>query len=212
MKTKNDLLILNKQKYNMFCLTDKISPANCPWFSEIVAAVRARYPKGTRVELISMNDPYSIRESRQCGHPGKGWADSEHQSDDADGMRHHGTGGGAEPPADRDGCGDRHDGKDCGEKQSCSHGPGRIPETPQWTDRPDETARDGYEKASREISDRQGKRKTYMRFIGGLQKLDGFCGKFDEELWTALLDHATVYAMDDICFTFKAGNEVKVDG
>lgn len=26
---------------------------------EIVEAVRARYPKGTRVELVSMNDPYS---------------------------------------------------------------------------------------------------------------------------------------------------------
>lgn len=75
-----------------------------------------------------------------------------------------------------------------------------------------DAARDGYEKASGEISDRQGKRKTYMRFIGGLQKLDGFCGKFDEELWTALFDHATVYARDDIRFTFKAGNEVKVAG
>jgi hypothetical protein len=75
-----------------------------------------------------------------------------------------------------------------------------------------ESAKDGYEKVSGEISDRQGKRKTYMRFIGGLQKLDGFCGKFDEELWTALLDYATVYARDDIRFTFKAGNEVKVDG
>lgn len=51
-----------------------------------------------------------------------------------------------------------------------------------------EAAGDGYEKASREISDRQGKRKTYMRFVSGLQKLDG------------------------IRFTFKAGNEVKVTG
>ncbi|MCX4378618.1 MAG: hypothetical protein OSJ61_20965 [Lachnospiraceae bacterium] len=34
----------------------------------------------------------------------------------------------------------------------------------------------------------------------------------DEELWTALLDHATVYTKDDIRFTFKAGNEVKVTG
>lgn len=69
-----------------------------------------------------------------------------------------------------------------------------------------EAAREGYEKASDEISDRQGKRKTYMRFIGG------FCTEFDEELWTALLDHATAYARDDIRFTFKVGNEVKVDG
>ena len=51
-----------------------------------------------------------------------------------------------------------------------------------------------------------------MRFIGELQKLDGFCKGFDEELWTALLDHATVYTKDDIRFTFKAGNEVKVAG
>ena len=68
-----------------------------------------------------------------------------------------------------------------------------------------EAARDGYEKASGEISDRQGRRKTYMRFIGGLQRLDGFCTEFDEELWTALLDHATVYARDDIRFIFKVG-------
>ena len=26
---------------------------------EVVAAVRARYPKGTRVELVSMDDPYT---------------------------------------------------------------------------------------------------------------------------------------------------------
>lgn len=53
-------------------------------------------------------------------------------------------------------------------------------------------------KASGETSDGQGKRKTYMRFIGGLQKLDGFCGKFDEELWTALLDYVIVHIKDDI--------------
>ena len=75
-----------------------------------------------------------------------------------------------------------------------------------------ESAKDGHEKASEEIADRQRKRKVYMRFIGGLQKLDGFCKGFDEELWTALLDHATVYTKDDIRFTFKVGNEVKVDG
>ena len=75
-----------------------------------------------------------------------------------------------------------------------------------------ESAKDGYEKVSGEISDRQGKRKVYMRFIGGLQRLDGFCKGFDEELWTALLDHASVYTKDDIRFTFKAGNEVKVTG
>lgn len=65
---------------------------------------------------------------------------------------------------------------------------------------------------SGEISDRLGKRKTYMRFISRIQKLDGFCGKFDEELWTTLLDYATVYARADIRFTFKMWNKVKDEG
>lgn len=74
-----------------------------------------------------------------------------------------------------------------------------------------ESAKDGYERVSGEISDRQGKRKVYTRFIGELQRLDGFGKGFDEELWTALLDYATVYTKDDIR-SFKAGNEVKVTG
>lgn len=73
-----------------------------------------------------------------------------------------------------------------------------------------ESAKNGYEKVSGEIADRQGKRKVYMQFIGGLQRLDGFCREFDEELWTALLDHATVYAKDDIRFTFKNGFDVNL--
>ena len=51
-----------------------------------------------------------------------------------------------------------------------------------------------------------------MRFTSELQRLDGFCKGFDEELWTALLDYAIVYTKDDIRLTFKAGNEVKVTG
>lgn len=55
-----------------------------------------------------------------------------------------------------------------------------------------------------------GKRKVHMRFIGGLQRLDGVCKGFDEELWTALLEHVTIYTKDDIRFTFKVWDEVKV--
>ena len=75
-----------------------------------------------------------------------------------------------------------------------------------------EAAKEGYGRVSDEISERQRKRRVYMRFIGGLQRLNGFCEEFDEELWTTLLDHATVYTKDDIRFTFKVGDEVKVDG
>ena len=49
------------------------------------------------------------------------------------------------------------------------------------------------QKGIREIYVRQGKRKLYMRFISGLQRLDGFCNGFDQEFWTELLDYATVY-------------------
>lgn len=75
-----------------------------------------------------------------------------------------------------------------------------------------ESAKSRYERVSGMIADRQGKRKVYMQFIGGLKRMDDFCKDFDEELWTALLDHATVFTKDDIRFTFKAGNEVKVTG
>ena len=45
-----------------------------------------------------------------------------------------------------------------------------------------ESAKEGYGRVSDEISERQRKRKVYMRFIGGLHRLDGFCEEFDEEL------------------------------
>ena len=71
-----------------------------------------------------------------------------------------------------------------------------------------ESAKGRYEKVSGMIADRQGKRKVYMQFISGLKRMDGFCKDFDEELWTALLDHATVFTKDDIRFSFKNGFEV----
>lgn len=34
--------------------------------------------------------------------------------------------------------------------------------------------------------------------------------KFEPELWRGLLDFVTVYARDDVRFTFKDGTEIKV--
>lgn len=56
-----------------------------------------------------------------------------------------------------------------------------------------EAAKDRYEKVSEMIADRQGNRKVYMQFIGGLKRADDFFKDFDEELWAALLNHATVF-------------------
>ncbi|MCM1267529.1 MAG: hypothetical protein NC302_06460 [Bacteroidales bacterium] len=44
------------------------------------------------------------------------------------------------------------------------------------------------------------------------KRLDGFCKDYDEEILTALFDYAVVCTKNDICFAFKAGNEVKVTG
>ena len=33
--------------------------------------------------------------------------------------------------------------------------------------------------------------------------------KFSTENWHALVDYATVYSVDDICITFKHGQEIK---
>lgn len=48
-----------------------------------------------------------------------------------------------------------------------------------------------------------GTRKVLMRFSGGPQRLDGVCKGFNEELWTALIEHVTIYTKDDIRFIFQ---------
>ena len=73
-----------------------------------------------------------------------------------------------------------------------------------------EITKNKYEKISEMIADKQRKRKIYQQFIDGLKLVDGFSKDFDEELWTTLLDHATVLAKDNIAFVFKNGFEVKV--
>lgn len=72
-----------------------------------------------------------------------------------------------------------------------------------------EFAKEGYGSVSDEISERQRKRKIYMWFISGLQKLNGFSKGFEEERWTSLFGHAIVYIKNDIRFTFKMGTRWK---
>lgn len=81
-----------------------------------------------------------------------------------------------------------------------------------------ESANEGHEGVSGEISARQEKRKLYTWFIGGLQRLNGFCKDFDEKLWTALFDYATIYTKYEsiLSTTYdslsKARSKVKVTG
>ena len=59
------------------------------------------------------------------------------------------------------------------------------------------------------ISVMMSKRIAAQKFITTLRKLDGPVEEFNPELWGTLLDHATVYAGDDIRFTFRNGAEIR---
>jgi len=52
-------------------------------------------------------------------------------------------------------------------------------------------------------------RTAAQQFISTLRGLDRPITEFDPELWGTLLDHATVYADDDIRFTFRNGAEIR---
>lgn len=72
-------------------------------------------------------------------------------------MRYHGAEGGAEPPADRDGRGGHHGGKDCCGKKAVVIDQGEYQKSRNELVAQYEAGRDGYDKISGEISDRQGK-------------------------------------------------------
>lgn len=59
------------------------------------------------------------------------------------------------------------------------------------------------------ISTMKSAKATAQQFITTLRSLDNPISEFDPELWGTLLDHATVYADDDIRFTFRNGVEIK---
>ena len=59
------------------------------------------------------------------------------------------------------------------------------------------------------ISNMLSARKAAQQFISTLRKLDTPITEFSPDLWGALLDHATVYADDDIRFTFRNGAEIR---
>lgn len=59
------------------------------------------------------------------------------------------------------------------------------------------------------ISVMMSRRIAAQKFITTLSKLDGPIAEFNPELWGTLLDHATVYAGDDIRFTFRNGAEIR---
>lgn len=60
-----------------------------------------------------------------------------------------------------------------------------------------------------EISDKHTRQATIVSFLTALQAQKTFVEKFESSLWYGLLDFVTVYAKDDVRFTFKNGTEIR---
>ena len=65
------------------------------------------------------------------------------------------------------------------------------------------------EEVTEQISQKQTQRANYEAFLKAFEKLPDQLPEFTLETWHGLVDYVTVYAEDDIRFTFKNGQEVK---
>jgi site-specific DNA recombinase len=55
----------------------------------------------------------------------------------------------------------------------------------------------------------KARRDFLEAFMVSLESYDGLITEFDELLWYALVDFATVFTQDDVRFIFKDGTEVQ---
>ncbi|MCD8009964.1 MAG: hypothetical protein LUF34_04070 [Lachnospiraceae bacterium] len=67
-----------------------------------------------------------------------------------------------------------------------------------------------YEQLETEIADKKVRTKQFENFIITLDSMDGVCREFDGGMWASLLECVTVYARDDIRFTFRGGMTIRV--
>ena len=68
------------------------------------------------------------------------------------------------------------------------------------------------ETLSRQIAEREGKRKTLETIIQVIYGINGELVEFDEELWGGLLDHIVVKEDGELVVVFKGGIEIDVRG
>ncbi len=72
-----------------------------------------------------------------------------------------------------------------------------------------EKAKDKLEKIEELLQARRAKREQLDAFLATLLQQDSVLTEFDETLWFAVIDKVTVYATDDIQFTFRDGTVIK---
>ena len=66
-----------------------------------------------------------------------------------------------------------------------------------------------YKEATERLEERRARTEVLRYEIETLEKQTGPISEFNESVWGALVDYATVYAKDDVRFTFKHGLEIK---
>ena len=67
-----------------------------------------------------------------------------------------------------------------------------------------------YTSLTKQIEDLQAQRSNVDSFLKQLKKQDALITEFDEELFRSLVSYITVYARDDVRFTFKDGSVIRV--
>ena len=72
-----------------------------------------------------------------------------------------------------------------------------------------EKAKSRLDAIAAEIHEKQTQRASYEAFLTSFKKLPDQLTEFTLATWHGLVDYVTVYAEDDIRFTFKNGQEVK---
>lgn len=71
-----------------------------------------------------------------------------------------------------------------------------------------DTAKARYEALDEAIRSKQSRRARIEAFLRALEKAE-LVEKFETGLWCGLVDYATVYAKNDVRFTFKNGQEIR---
>ena len=71
------------------------------------------------------------------------------------------------------------------------------------------TIKADYDKISEQIESKKAQRELFKGFIQALEKQGTLIEKFDEGLWSSLMQEVVVKAKSDIRFIFKNGFEIK---
>ena len=71
-----------------------------------------------------------------------------------------------------------------------------------------DTAKARYEALDETIRSKQSRRAGIEAFLSTLEKAE-LVERFETGLWCGLADYATVYAKDDVRFTFNNGQEIR---